>query len=140
MLDSHPTVNTYFDAYGAAFEALDPSAIADLFAYPCLIAGASDVTDVTIVPTRQAWLPQLERLTGAYRRIGVRRAEIAEKTVTTLSATLAVVIVHWRLVDGEGQIPYEFDAAYTLADLGAGPRVVAIAHNETPRLLNRLGG
>jgi hypothetical protein len=48
--------------------------------------------------------------------------------------------VHWALVDGADARIYEFDAAYTLADLGEGLRVTAIAHNETPRLLAALGG
>lgn len=64
-MDSHLTVDRHLDAYRAAFEALDPSVIADLFAYPCLIAGAAEVTEVTIVPSREAWLPQLERLVAA---------------------------------------------------------------------------
>jgi hypothetical protein len=34
----------------------------------------------------------------------------------------------------EGGRIYDFDASYTLADLGEGMRITAIAHNETPRL------
>jgi hypothetical protein len=38
------------------------------------------------------------------------------------------------LFDEQGRPIYDFDASYTLADLGEGMRITAIAHNETPRL------
>lgn len=76
----------------------------------------------------------LVRLVGAYRRIGVRRAEVARASTRTLGPALALVAVHWRLLGAEDRLLYEFDAVYTVADLGDGPRICAIAHNEGPRL------
>jgi hypothetical protein len=44
------------------------------------------------------------------------------------------VAVHWGLLGVQGRKVYDFDASYTLADLGDGMRITAIAHNEAPRL------
>jgi hypothetical protein len=83
---------------------------------------------------RETWLPQIERLVAAYRELGVRSAETLELQVIELTPRLAQATVHWGLVDHAGGPIYEFDASYTLADLGDGLRITAIAHNETPRL------
>jgi hypothetical protein len=86
------------------------------------------------VPTRDAWLPAIERLVDAYRTIGVRSAELLELQVLELAPRLAQADVRWRLLDANlGQL-YQFDASYTLGDLGCGLRITAIADNETLRL------
>ena len=142
-MTEHSTVGDFLDAYRAAFEAYDAPAVADLFAYPCQISSDAGAVSVTTVPTRDAWLPQLERLLGGYQVIGVRSADVLEQRVTELTPRLAQADVRWRLVGGEERALYEFDATYTLADLGDGFRIAAIAHNETPKLralLQRRGG
>lgn len=123
----------FLDAYRTAFEALDASAIADLFSYPCQITSGDEIA-VTVVPTREAWVPQLQRLIDGYRAIGFRSAEVLDLRATELTPRLTQAAVHWRLVDGEGRPLYEFKASYTLADFGQGLRISALAHNETPRL------
>lgn len=135
-----PDVHEFLEAYRTAFRRFDAGAIADLFAYPCQITSGDGGIEVRVVPTRQAWLPQLERLVGAYRALGVRSAGPIELRVTELTPRLAEVAVRWRLVDGEGATLYDFDAAYTLADLGQGMRITAIAHNETRHLRALLEG
>ena len=126
-----PGVRDFLDAYRAAFEAFDVPAIADLFSCPSQITGDAGQVSVTIVPTREDLVPQLEWLVSAYRRIGVRSAEILELRVIELGPPLAQAAVRWRLVDSDGDRIYDFRASYTLADLGHGMRIVAIAHNET---------
>ena len=127
-------VQEFVAAYRAAFEALDVPAIADLFAYPCQITRDAGEIAVTAVPTRQAWVPQIERLVAGYRTIGVRSAEVVALEVTELTPRLAQASVRWRLSDAEGRAIYEFDASYTLARLAQSTRITAIAHNELPRL------
>ncbi len=127
-------IREFFNAYRSAFEAFDAAVIADLFFYPCQITSDAGEISVVTVPTRDVWLPQLERLVETYRSIGVRSAEIIELQVVELSARLAQASITWRLVDEERKPIYDFDAAYTLADPGTGLRITAIAHNETPRL------
>ena len=124
----------FLDAYRAAFEAFDAEAIADLFSYPCQIAGDAGEVTVTTVATYEAWVPQLERLVSAYRAIGVRGAAFTEVHAIELTSRLAQVTVRWALADGMGRSIYDFDASYSLADHGNGLRIAAVAHNETPRL------
>jgi hypothetical protein len=132
-------VHEFLEVYRAAFEAFDVSAIAGLFAFPCQITSDAGEIEVTVVPTREAWASQIERLLAAYRAIGVRSAEAGELRVIELTPRLAQAAVNWRLIDGEGATLYDFDATYTLADLGQGMRITAIAHNETPRLRALVG-
>lgn len=133
-------VQAFVDAYRMAFEAFDAEVIADLFFYPCQVTSDAGEIGVVTVPTRDVWLPQLERLLETYRSIGVRSAEVVELQVVELTPRLAQAAITWRLVDGSGQPLYDFDAAYTLGDPGAGLRITAIAHNETPRLRAAVGG
>lgn len=134
MVSGQPIVYGFLNAYRAAFESLDVSAIEELFSYPCLITSDADRIEVTVVHAREGWLPQLEQLIAAYRVIGVRSAEPLDVRVTALSSRLVQATVRWRL-SGQGGAPlYDFVASYTLADLGAGIRITAIAHDEASRL------
>jgi hypothetical protein len=127
-------VRDFLDAYRAAFEAFDAPAIAELFSYPCQVTADGGELAITTVATREAWIHQIERLVAAYRAIGVHAAEVLGLHVTELAPRLAQATVHWGLADKEGERIYAFDASYTLADLGEGMRITAIAHNETPQL------
>ncbi len=127
-------VRDFIDAYRAAFEAFDAAAITGFFFYPCQITSDAGEISVLTVPTVEFWLPQIERLVGAYRSIGVRSAEVIELEVFELTPRLAQANVTWRLVDEDGKLVYDFAAAYTLADPGSGFRITAITHNETPLL------
>jgi hypothetical protein len=78
--------------------------------------------------------PQIERLVAFYGAIGVQAAEVLGLQVIEFAPRLVQATVHWGLVDEEGGRICDFDASYTLVDLGVGMRISAIAHNETPRL------
>jgi hypothetical protein len=127
-------IEGFLEAYRHAFTAFDAEALAEMFAYPCQLTSDAGEISVTAVPTREAWRPQLERLVAAYRAIGVHRTEVFELQTAELTSKLVQVVARWALIDGGGASIYEFDAAYTLADLGEGLRITAIAHNETPHL------
>lgn len=124
----------FLDAYRNAFEAFDASAVADLFIYPCQITSDVGESPVTTVPSRDAWIAQVEGLLDAYRAIGVRSADALDAQVTELGPRLAQATVRWRLLDQTGARIYDFDASYTLLDVGHGMQLAAIAHNETARL------
>jgi ribosomal protein S17 len=128
------TIQAFLDSYQRAFEAFDPLAIVEQFCYPCQITSDAGEVTVTVVPTREAWIPQIERLVSTYRAIGVHAAVQVELRSVELTPRLAQATVRWRLVDARGQQLYEFDASYTLADLGQGFRISGIAHNEVPQL------
>ena len=116
-MDRDAVVQEFLDAYRAAFEAFD----------------------VTAVPTLDAWTPQIERIIDAYRALGVATAVMGPLQVLGVTPRLAQAAVRWRLRDADGGTIYEFDASYSLADLGDGFRITAIAHNESPRLRAALG-
>jgi hypothetical protein len=127
-------IEKFLDGYRNAFETFDASAVADLFTYPCQITSDAGERPVTTVADREAWVGQLERLLDTYREIGVRSAEILDAQVTELGPRLVQATVRWRLLDHAGARIYDFDASYTLLDVGQGLRLAAIAHNETARL------
>ena len=127
-------VEGFVEAYRAAFEAFDVVAIADLFSYPFQITSDDGHIAVVTVPSRKAWVPQIERLVGAYRAIRVHSVEALDLQVIELTSRLAQAAVHWGLAGKAGGRIYAFDASYTLVDLGEGMRITAIAHNETARL------
>lgn len=132
------TVEQFLDEYRQAFERFDVPAVAAFFAFPCHVtADAADVIIVSVA-TLDAWLPQIERIVGAYRVLGVASATIADLQVVAVTPRIAQATVNWALVDAHGRDVYDFHASYTLADLGAGPRITAIAHDETPRLVAAL--
>ncbi len=89
---------------------------------------------MTVVASREEWIPQLERLVAAYRAIGVRSADPVELDVSDLTPRLAQASVRWALRDASGGAIYEFRASYTLADRGEGTRIVVIVHDEAARL------
>lgn len=124
----------FLDAYRQAFEAFDASAIAELFLYPCHVTSDTDKIEVAPISSREEWLPQIERLIGAYRAIGVRSADARRVEVVELTRLLAHATVRWAVVDEADETIYEFDAAYTLAGDGDDVRISALAHNEVPRL------
>jgi hypothetical protein len=51
------------------------------------ISDAGEIA-VTTVPSREAWLPQIERLVAAYRAIGVASAQVLELQVIELTPRL----------------------------------------------------
>jgi hypothetical protein len=131
-------IEDFLDASRNAFEAFDASAIADLFTYPCQITSDVGERPITTIADREAWAVELERLLDTYREIGVRSAEIVDAQVTELSPRLVQATVRWRLLDQAGGRIYDFDASYTLLDVGQGMQLAAIAHNETARLREAL--
>ena len=128
------SVEQFLDRYRTAFQRFDVAAVAGHFAFPCQVTSDAAEVTVTSVPSLEAWVPQVERIVGAYRALGVTSADALDIRVIELTPRLAQAAVRWRLRDVSGGLVYEFDASYALADLGDGLRITAIAHNETPRL------
>jgi hypothetical protein len=131
--DAAETIRAFFESYRRAFERFDASAIADHFVFPGHITADSKEIGLTSVTDRPAWIGQLDRLLGMYRAIDVASARVVELMITELSPRLFQAIVHWALDDRAGRRLYDFEAAYTLAEVGDALRITAIAHNEIPR-------
>jgi hypothetical protein len=131
-------VDAFLRSYGVAFEHLDGAQVAAHFAFPLHVVSDDGELKINTVPSLAEWLPQVERLTGAYRRIGVRSAHPEETSIQAVSPRLVQVRVRWRLLDGAGAEVYEFSAGYALAEVQGELRIVALAHDELPRLRARL--
>jgi hypothetical protein len=125
----------FMDDYRRTFERADVDAICALFAFPVQVVGEADGVTVAVVPSVDGWRPQIERVTGAYALLGVAGATIASMAVDEVTPGIAHATVTWSLARADGSPVYDFTASYTLADLPEGTRIVAIAHDETPKLL-----
>lgn len=129
----------FLDGYAAAFVRFDAPTVADLFSYPCQLTADDGEIAVTAVSTREAWLPQVERLLAAYRRLGVASATVVDLRLQELTPRLSQAAVRWRLADAADGLVYEFDASYTLGEFGDAIRITAIAHSETAQLRAAMG-
>ncbi len=132
ITDRYATISAFFDSYRAAFERQDAAAIADHFAYPGLVT--SDAGEIALVPItdRQEWIGKLEQLLGLYRAIGVATAHVLDLILTEVSPRLVQAHLHWALHNAAGERLYDFDAIYTVAHIGEGFHITAIAHDEMP--------
>ena len=122
------------DGYRRTFEAFDVDAICGAFAFPMQVVGDAAEVGVVVAPTLETWRPQVERIVGAYRLLGVTSSAVESLDVTEVTPRIAHATVRWGLKDAAGGAIYAFTASYTVAETADGPRIVAIAHDESPRL------
>ena len=130
--------SAFIESYRRTFESFDVDAVVACFTYPLQVAGEADAVRVESVPDAGAWRPQIERIVGAYRALGVRTATIERLDVVPVSPGIAHAVVRWALTGTDDRPVYEFTASYLLVDTAGGPRIGAIAHNEGPRLVRAL--
>lgn len=133
-------IGAFIERYRTTFASFDVEAIGACFAFPLQVTGEGGAVAVVSVPVVEAWLPQLERIAGAYRALGVTGAEVAELRAIEVTQGIAHAVVHWSLRRADGSEVYGFTASYTLADLPDGTRIVAIAHDESPKLMAAVAG
>lgn len=134
MSDYPAAVAEFFDSYRRAFERFDSEAVTGHFAFPLQLASDADAVIVRSVATREDWMPQLDRLLGTYRTLGVRSAQLVDHSATRLSEHLVLATARWALADAERRLLYQFSAAYTLAAIDGVFRIVALAHDELPQI------
>jgi hypothetical protein len=132
-LDSD-AVTAFIDGYRRTFETFDVDAICGAFAFPVQVVGDAGQVGVVVVPALETWRPQVDGIVGAYRLLGVTSSAVERLEVTEVTPRIAHATVRWGLRDSGGGAVYAFTASYTLADTPDGPRIVAIAHDETPKL------
>lgn len=125
---------TFIDGYRRTFESFDVAAITALYAFPVQVVGEAGGVSVVVVPAAEAWAGQVERIVGAYRLLGVSGATVARLDVAEVTPGIAHATVTWSLHTAAGDPVYDFTTSYTLADLAGRTRIVAIAHDESPKL------
>ncbi len=125
----------FIDEYRRTFESFDVDAITALYAFPVQVVGDAGAVSVVVVPTADAWAQQVAKIVGAYRLLGVAGATATRLDVAEVTPAVAQAVVTWSLHTAEGEPVYDFTASYTLADLADGTRITAIAHDESPKLM-----
>lgn len=134
------TVDEFFAGYAADVATYDAATVAGHFAYPVQSVGATDADPDVTTAGREEWLRVLDRLLGAYRKLGVAGARPHRIQVTRLGRGLQVAWVGWTLLRTDNSPVYDFEASYTLVASRSMLRISAIAHNEVPRLRAALAG
>ena len=77
----------------------------------------------------------MSRVVELHRQLGARSGRIHDLAILELSPRLAQASLRMDVRDGASSHLYDFQASYSLARLSRAWRIVAIAHNQIPRLL-----
>lgn len=130
----------FMKQYRTAFIQADLSALVDCFAFPLQVVSVADGEASISVAYVEEWPGVLERLLSAYKRLGVTDCVPLAVEITEPMDALAVMRVHWALQRAEREPVYDFTAVYTLALATGRLRIVALAHDELPKMRAALQG
>ncbi len=120
--------------YRGAFERADVDALVDCFAFPVqIVTVTQDGASISIADAGD-WPGVLARLLGAYRRLGVASIVLQEMELHEPIGAVAVVRVRWALERADGGAVYDFTGTYTVASMDGRHRIVALAHDELPKM------
>jgi hypothetical protein len=126
------------EQYRSAFGSADVDALLDCFNFPLqLVSITTDQASVSISGTED-WPHVLDELLSSYQRLRVAEPVLLSLEVTEPIEGVAFVRVHWALRRANGDLIYDFKAVYTLARTDSRYRIVAIAHDELPKLRDAL--
>ncbi|HEY7875790.1 MAG TPA: hypothetical protein VIG64_11785 [Actinomycetota bacterium] len=125
----------FLDDYRSVFEQFDADAVAERFAYPCLIVGDGDPVDLRAVGSHAEWVEQLKMLMDIYKGFGVRTAAVLDSNAMSVTPRVIQVAIHWSLRDADDREVYDFHAVYTLVEREGALRIAAIAHDELPQIM-----
>ena len=131
-------VRALLESYRDAFERLDAAAIADHFAYPSHIIGDANEVALMQLSNRQDCLAAVEKVLAMHRELEAPSGSIRDLSIVELSPRLTHASLRMEVHGRAGEMLYDFEAAYTLAETRSGWRIAAIAHNQIPRLLKCL--
>jgi hypothetical protein len=120
--------------YRSAFVRGDVETLVDCFQFPLQVVTVEGGQVSVSIGHSEDWPRVLEGLLGAYKRLGVHDAVVRALEVSEPIEALAVVRARWSLQRQDGVPVYDFTAVYTLARAERGFRIVAIAHDELPKL------
>jgi hypothetical protein len=130
----------FMEQYRSAFKHADLSALVDCFAFPLQVVTVTDGEASSSVAYGEEWPSVLERLLGAYKRLGVLDCVPLAVEVTEPMDAVTVMRVQWALQRGDREPIYDFTAVYTLVRATGRLRIVALAHDELPKMQAALQG
>ena len=128
-------VRAFFQTYTAAFEALDVEAIADCVTYPSHIVSDGEEVVLIAMADRQQCLAAMDKVVTLHRKLGAPAGRIHDLSIMELSPRLVQASLRMEVLDKTSHL-YDFQAIYSLAKFSGAWRIVAIAHNQIPRLLS----
>jgi hypothetical protein len=133
------TAESFIERYRTIFERFSAPEIAECFAFPLHVAG-DVVTGVSVATAASAeqWTQQLETLLAGYRKLGIARSQTRSLEAVTIAPNLVQARVHWDLFTAERAPIYDFHSVYTLGRFNGELHIIAIAHDEGPRLRGAL--
>jgi hypothetical protein len=122
------------EEYRSAFLRADLSALVNCFHFPLQVASI-DVDEVSVsVAGSQDWPETLRGLLELYRRLGVANAAMLAVEISQPLDPIAVVRVHWDLQRADGTSVYDFTAVYTMVRMDGTRKIIAISHDELPKI------
>lgn len=126
------------EKYRAAFARYDLVALVDCFAFPVQVVGVADSQAFVSTSGPDQWSDVLRGLLDAYAKLGVADAVPLALEISEPMDAVAIVHVHWALKRADGDPIYDFRASYTVARVAGECSIVAIAHDEMPKLRNAM--
>jgi hypothetical protein len=127
------------DQYRSAFASADVDALLDCFNFPLQVVSLTTEQASVSIARTEDWPHVLDELLSGYERLRVVEPVPLSLEVTEPIEGVAFVRVHWALQRANGDPIYDFKAVYTLARTDSRYRIVAIAHDELPKLRAALG-
>lgn len=120
--------------YRSAFACADADALVEGFDYPVQVVSVAGTGRLSpwqdgMIGRRSLRVCSAPTNDWAWCEVVPQALEVDEPMVA-----VAVVRVHWALHREDGNAVYDFTAVYTLVRLDNGLRIVAIAHDELPKL------
>jgi len=133
--DTDSRVMEFLGSYRNAFERYDTDANLDHYAFPCTIISDAEAIKPSFLQSKDELRAGVEYVLSLHREIGYRSGQLQRLDITELSPRLTGMLFRSRM-SGENRRPlYEFQDFYSLAHTDAGCRIIAISHNQIPRLL-----
>jgi hypothetical protein len=137
--DTVADVMEFLASYSKAFEAYDTKAIVDHYVFPCTIIGDAEALAPLVYKAPEPLSAGVDYILSLHREIGVSTGRRLRLEITELSPRLAGMMIRTRFHDAQGNALYEFQGFYSLARTADGFRILAISHNQLPRLLAAAG-
>ena len=120
--------------YRTAFLRADVAELGNCFAYPLQVASVDEGRVSVRIAESQDWPEVLSGLLELYRQLGVADAAMLEVEILQALDSVAIVRVHWDLQRVDGSSVYDFTAVYTLVRVDGSRKIIAIAHDELPKI------
>jgi len=137
-MPSHDTVSgvmEFLGSYRNAFESYDTDAILDHYIFPCTIISDTELIKPSFLQTKEELRAGVDYILSLHREIGYRSGQWLRLDITEFSPRLTGIMLRSRM-NGQNRKPlYEFQGFYSLVHTAAGCRIMAISHNQVPRLL-----